>query len=69
MGECGTHGITDAAFGPVGTGEQTLAARLIARFTLSGSITCPWGLTSGFQAAVSYSLMRPPRIARRRILP
>ena len=33
VGECGTHGITDAAFGPVGTGEQTLAARLIARFT------------------------------------
>ena len=26
VGECGTHGITDAAFGPVGTGEQTLAA-------------------------------------------
>ena len=33
LGECGTHGITDAAFGPVGTGEQTLAATLIARFT------------------------------------
>lgn len=33
VGECGTHGITDAAFGPVGTGEQTLAAQLIARFT------------------------------------
>ena len=33
MGECGTHGIVDAAFGPVGTGEQTLAATLIARFT------------------------------------
>ena len=27
VGECGTHGIIDAAFGPVGTGEQTLAAR------------------------------------------
>ena len=33
VGECGTHGIVDAAFGPVGTGEQTLAAQLIARFT------------------------------------
>jgi len=33
VGECGTHGIVDAAFGPVGTGEQTLAATLIARFT------------------------------------
>ena len=33
LGECGTHGIVDAAFGPVGTGEQTLAATLIARFT------------------------------------
>ena len=32
VGECGTHGIVDAAFGPVGTGEQTLAAQLIARF-------------------------------------
>ncbi len=33
VGECGTHGITDAAFGPVGTGEQTLAAQLIPRFS------------------------------------
>src|SRR6185312_426170 len=33
VGECGTHGIVDAAFGPVGTGEQILAATLIARFT------------------------------------
>ena len=32
-GECGTHGIVDAAFGPVGTGEQTLAGQLITRFT------------------------------------
>lgn len=32
VGECGTHGIVDAAFGPVTTGEQTLAAELIARF-------------------------------------
>ena len=41
----------------------------LRRMRLSGSITRPWGLTSGFQAAVSYSLMRPPRITRRRILP
>ena len=33
VGECGTHGIVDAAFGPVGTGEQTLAGQLIAGFT------------------------------------
>jgi Insertion element 4 transposase N-terminal len=33
VAECGTHGIVDAAFGPVGTGEQSLAAQLIARFT------------------------------------
>jgi hypothetical protein len=33
VGECGTHGIVDAAFGPVATGEQTLAGQLIARFT------------------------------------
>jgi hypothetical protein len=33
LGECGTHGIVDAAFGPVATGEQTLAAQLIGRFT------------------------------------
>jgi Transposase DDE domain len=33
VGECGTHGIVDAAFGPVATGEQTLAGRLIPRFT------------------------------------
>jgi hypothetical protein len=33
LGECGTHGIVDAAFGPVATGEQTLAGELIARFT------------------------------------
>src|SRR5690242_2042245 len=32
-GECGTHAVTDAAFGPVGTGEQTLAGQLIPRFT------------------------------------
>ncbi|MGH3614317.1 MAG: transposase domain-containing protein, partial [Pseudonocardia sp.] len=32
LGECGTHGIVDAAFGPVATGEQTYAAQLIARF-------------------------------------
>ena len=32
VGECGTHAVTDAAFGPVGTGEQTLAGQLIARF-------------------------------------
>jgi hypothetical protein len=32
LGECGTHAVTDAAFGPVGTGEQTLAGQLIARF-------------------------------------
>jgi hypothetical protein len=32
VGECGTHGITDAVFGPVATGEQTLAGQLIARF-------------------------------------
>ncbi|MGH3817874.1 MAG: IS4 family transposase [Pseudonocardiaceae bacterium] len=33
LGECGTHAVVDAAFGPVTTGEQTLAAQLIARFT------------------------------------
>jgi transposase IS4-like protein/DDE family transposase len=33
LGECGTHGIGDAAFGPVATGEQTLAGQLITRFT------------------------------------
>ena len=33
LGECGTPGIVDAAFGPVATGEQTFAAQLIARFT------------------------------------
>ena len=32
LGECGTHGVVDAAFGPVATGEQTLAGQLIARF-------------------------------------
>ena len=32
LGECGTHAVTDAAFGSVGTGEQTLAGQLIARF-------------------------------------
>ena len=32
VGECGTHGVVDAAFGPVATGEQTLAGQLIARF-------------------------------------
>jgi len=32
VGECGTHAVVDAALGPVGTGEQTLAARLIAHF-------------------------------------
>lgn len=33
LGECGTHGIVDAAFGPVATGEQTLAGQLIPGFT------------------------------------
>src|SRR5689334_4580933 len=33
LGECGTPAVTDAAFGPVGTGEQTLAGQLIPRFT------------------------------------
>lgn len=33
LGECGTHAVVDAAFGPVTTGEQTLAEQLIARFT------------------------------------
>ncbi|MCA1681853.1 MAG: IS4 family transposase [Actinobacteria bacterium] len=33
LGECGTHAVVDAAFGPVSTGEQTLAAQLITRFT------------------------------------
>lgn len=32
VGECGTHGIIDAAFGPIATGEQTLAGQLIVRF-------------------------------------
>jgi len=39
------------------------------RFWVSGARTRPLCLTSGFQAAASYSLMRPPRIGRRRILP
>ena len=33
LSECGTHAVVDAALGPVSTGEQTLAAALIARFT------------------------------------
>ncbi len=33
LGECGTHGIVDAAFGPVATGEHTFAAALITRFS------------------------------------
>ena len=33
LAECGTHAVLDAAFGPVSTGEQTLAEALIARFT------------------------------------
>lgn len=33
LGECGTHAIVDAALGGIGTGEQTLADELIARFT------------------------------------
>ena len=32
LGECGTHAVIDAELGGVGTGEQTLAQRLIARF-------------------------------------
>ncbi len=32
LGECGTHAVVDAELGAVATGEQTLAARLIARF-------------------------------------
>jgi hypothetical protein len=32
LGECGTHAVIDAELGGVGTGEQTLAERLIARF-------------------------------------
>ena len=42
---------------------------LAPRGALSGSRTRPWHLICGFSAAVSYSLMRPPRIGRRRILP
>ncbi|MGH3511776.1 MAG: IS4 family transposase [Candidatus Dormibacteria bacterium] len=33
LAECGTHAVVDAAFGPVTTGEQTLAEALITRFT------------------------------------
>ena len=33
LGECGTHAVVDAAMGGIGTGEQTLAEELIARFT------------------------------------
>ena len=33
LGECGTHAVTDAALGGITTGEQTLAAQLISRFT------------------------------------
>ena len=33
VGECGTHAVVDAALGGVTTGEQTLAAQLISRFT------------------------------------
>lgn len=33
LGECGTHAAVDAELGGVTTGEQTLAAALIARFT------------------------------------
>ena len=32
LGECGTHALVDAELGGVTTGEQTLAAQLIARF-------------------------------------
>ena len=32
LGECGTHAVVDAELGGVSTGEQTLAATLIARF-------------------------------------
>jgi hypothetical protein len=32
LGECGTHAVVDAELGGVTTGEQTLAAKLIARF-------------------------------------
>ena len=33
LGECGTHGVVDAAMGGIGVGEQTLAEELITRFT------------------------------------
>ncbi|MDQ2884452.1 MAG: IS4 family transposase [Actinomycetota bacterium] len=33
LGECGTHAVVDAEFGPVTTGEQTLSVALITRFT------------------------------------
>jgi hypothetical protein len=33
VGECGTHAVVDAAFGPVTSSEQTLVTALIARFT------------------------------------
>ncbi|MGH3780695.1 MAG: transposase domain-containing protein, partial [Pseudonocardiaceae bacterium] len=33
LAECGTHAVVAAAFGPVTTGEQTLAQALITRFT------------------------------------
>lgn len=33
LAECGTHAVVDAALGPITTGEQTLPAEVIARFT------------------------------------
>jgi len=33
LGECGTHAAVDAEFAGVNTGEQTLAEKLISRFT------------------------------------
>jgi hypothetical protein len=71
LGECGTHGIVDAAFGPVATGEHTLAASLIARFTPGMLVladrnfysyqACSEGVASGAQLLwrVSASLRLP----------
>lgn len=39
LGEAGTHAITDAALGPISTGEQTLAAEILARLEADMLVT------------------------------
>src|SRR6185503_721138 len=48
--------------------EETHAIREWARQNVRGARTRPRLLISGFQAADSYWLIKPPRIGRRRIL-